>query len=45
MFNGNRLLLEEYVRLKSLEKGIELTLAVLNELEDMLVDNIEEVEG
>jgi len=45
MLNGNRVLLEEYVRLKSLEKGIELNLAVLKELEEMVSDNLEEVDG
>ncbi len=45
MFDGNRILLEEYVRLKSFEKGIELNLAVLKELEEMVAENLEEVNG
>ena len=42
MLEGVRLL-EEYARLKHLEKGIELNLAVLEELENLLEDNLEEL--
>jgi len=35
--------LEEYARLKSLEKRIELNLAVLEELESLVEDNLEEL--
>jgi len=37
--------LEEYTRLKSLEKSLELNLAVLRELEELLNDNLEELDG
>ena len=42
MLEGVRLL-EEYAKLKHLEKGIELNLAVLEELENLLEDNLEEL--
>ncbi len=45
MFDGNRVLIEEYTRLKSIEKSLELNLGVLEELENLLLDNLEELEG
>jgi hypothetical protein len=45
MLNGERLLLEEYAKLKNLEKTAELNLGVLEEFERLLLENLEEVEG
>ena len=44
MFAGDRLLLEEYAKLKSLEKTVELNMAVLEEFSQLLEDNLEELE-
>lgn len=44
MFAGDRALLEEYAKLKSLEKTVELNLAVLEEFSLLLEDNLEELE-
>jgi len=43
MFAGDRVLLEEYAKLKSLEKTVELNLAVLEEFSLLLEDNLEEL--
>ncbi len=43
MFAGDRVLLEEYAKLKSLEKTVELNLAVLEEFSFLLEDNLEEL--
>ena len=45
MINGERVLLEEYAKLKNLEKTAELNLAVLEEFEHLLLENLEELEG
>ena len=43
MFAGDRALLEGYAQLKSLEKTVELNLAVLEEFSLLLEDNLEEL--
>lgn len=43
MFAGDRALLEEYAKLKSLEKTVELNLAVLEEFSMLLEENLEEL--
>ena len=43
MFAGDRALLEEYAKLKNLEKTVELNLAVLEEFSTLLEDNLEEL--
>ncbi|HID79076.1 MAG TPA: hypothetical protein EYP42_00865 [Aquificales bacterium] len=44
MINGERALLEEYTKLKNLEKTVELNLAVLADFENLLTENLEELE-
>ena len=44
MFAGDRALLEAYAKLKSLEKTVELNLAVLEEFSLLLEDNLEELD-
>ena len=43
MFAGDKVLLEEYAKLKSLEKTVELNLGVLEEFSLLLEENLEEL--